>query len=779
LGSVAIKTDQRRYFRLKWCEAVICPKKKACYTDRLRVCEMLLDHSLLTQTEFVKQSNLFDADYYSAISGEPVSSTLVDHYLNCGALQQLSPSPLFDAKFYRGQFLGERLFSGVEFLHYVRCQSQNNPHPLFDTSFYLSQLNVVPPSPIAHFLSEGTKLQLSPSPLFDLNYYLEQNRDVAESGINPLIHYVLLGAYEGRNPSILFDANYYFAQIGLQAIPRQSLLSQGHPLSKSEFYRVANSLKTDYQKKFPCNPLIHYLKHGAQEARDPHPLFSTEFYIRKYGSLLAPKCSPLEHYLTVGYKDKQHPHPLFDVEYYEEMYSDIRKENPLQHFLKHGAAENRNPNPLFNTRWYKTMYPDVSQTGTNPLIHYILNGAKEVRDPSSAFSSAFYLQSYKDIADAKINPLQHYLERGSKEKRRAKPEKSGLQALIIDRYAPYPGHATSERLNLKLMEALTQLGFSCHFIAEIEQSKDSREPNSIRAGYRMLEHRSSGSVEEILRSRAGEFDLIVFLSAQVCSEYLSIIARSDANMMLFLASAFRCEELKGSFKHFDKYPDRLLVAVPNKSLLKYFDGHEPSPATLISPGFDVSNQPLSFEERSDICVRFFSDHEPSQSALEYLLIEIMPLVRSALGSTRVSILSDELFELPANCDCANTEIIVDPLQQRYSYCRSKVTVLLAGDFQGCLTTALESLAAGTPCISLPSRDCTVFELVDERIQMGQSSEICAQKIIDLYSNQENWTATSASNIEWCRDNYRSNETLRSLRTALWKLGSPLPGGLLP
>src|SRR5262245_50775799 len=42
----------------------------------------------------------------------------------------------------------------------------------------------------------------------------------------------------------------------------------------------------------------HYLLHGVSEGRDPHPLFSTRFYLERYPDVAASGINPLVHYLT-------------------------------------------------------------------------------------------------------------------------------------------------------------------------------------------------------------------------------------------------------------------------------------------------------------------------------------------------------------------------------------------------------------------------------------------------------------------------------------------------
>ena len=46
------------------------------------------------------------------------------------------------------------------------------------------------------------------------------------------------------------------------------------------------------------NPLVHYFENGAAELRDPHPLFSTRWYVEQNRGTMQPGQNPLLHYLA-------------------------------------------------------------------------------------------------------------------------------------------------------------------------------------------------------------------------------------------------------------------------------------------------------------------------------------------------------------------------------------------------------------------------------------------------------------------------------------------------
>ena len=57
---------------------------------------------------------------------------------------------------------------------------------------------------------------------------------------------------------------------------------------------------------------FHYLNEGVDLGWDPHPLFSTRWYLTAHPEVLASGQNPLHHYLASGSGDGLWPHPLVD-----------------------------------------------------------------------------------------------------------------------------------------------------------------------------------------------------------------------------------------------------------------------------------------------------------------------------------------------------------------------------------------------------------------------------------------------------------------------------------
>ena len=143
------------------------------------------------------------------------------------------------------------------------------------------------------------------------------------------------------------------------------------------------------------DPVLHYVKWGWREGRDPHPDFSTSGWIARHPELHATGRNPYLHHLTtpadtapIKVTEAQIVSAIaaeFDSAWYLDRNPDVAKTgtNPLKHYIRYGAAEGRNPNPEFSSAYYLAANPDVAQAGLNPFWHYIVAGRNEGRAPTN------------------------------------------------------------------------------------------------------------------------------------------------------------------------------------------------------------------------------------------------------------------------------------------------------------------------------------------------------------------------------------------------------------
>jgi glycosyltransferase involved in cell wall biosynthesis len=110
------------------------------------------------------------------------------------------------------------------------------------------------------------------------------------------------------------------------------------------------------------DPLLHYVRHGAREGRDPNSLFSSSWYMTTYAQ-------------SLGGGD-----------------------NPLADYIRFGVAAGRDPSPLFSTAWYLEANPDVARSGLHPLLHFLRHGMREGRAPKVNQGALSWMPSAISVA---------------------------------------------------------------------------------------------------------------------------------------------------------------------------------------------------------------------------------------------------------------------------------------------------------------------------------------------------------------------------------------------
>lgn len=231
---------------------------------------------------------------------------------------------------------------------------------VFDRAAYLAAYPDVARSgadPVRHYVAHGVQAGCDPCAGFDTRYYAGNNPDVLAAGFNPLLHYFEFGWKEGRNPSAGFDATWY----------AERHLGGGDS---------------------GINPLLHYLTIGRDQGLEVRPvedaagelarsgLFDADYYRATYPDIDETCMDPLVHFMRHGASENRNPNAWFDTRYYLRNNPDVAAsgENALVHFARNGWKELRNPHPDFDLWWYWCRHLDAARDDTNPLVHYLAVG---------------------------------------------------------------------------------------------------------------------------------------------------------------------------------------------------------------------------------------------------------------------------------------------------------------------------------------------------------------------------------------------------------------------
>lgn len=199
----------------------------------------------------------------------------------------------------------------------------------------------------------------------------------------------------------------------------------------------------------------------TQEAESVRHDFDREYYLLHNPDVAKAGVDPLLHFMRYGWKEGRDPSASFSVSYYLEANTDVRnaKINPFWHYVVAGKSEGRDPvapkedtpphideneeriaqemqivQGEFDSAYYLRHNPDVAESKIDPLLHFMRSGWMEGRNPNGSFSVDYYLEANPDVRDAKVNPFWHYVVAGKSEGRAARhPGGYRAEALIHTR----------------------------------------------------------------------------------------------------------------------------------------------------------------------------------------------------------------------------------------------------------------------------------------------------------------------------------------------------------
>lgn len=120
-------------------------------------------------------------------------------------------------------------------------------------------------------------------------------------------------------------------------------------------------------------------------------LFDREFYLRTYRDVAAAGADPVMHYIRFGSREKRQPSTMFNTERYSQRYPIAARDNPLAHHVRRCRHLLRTRKDLFDRAYYLQTNPDVREAGVDPINHFLNCGVFEGRAPragSSAVSTA-------------------------------------------------------------------------------------------------------------------------------------------------------------------------------------------------------------------------------------------------------------------------------------------------------------------------------------------------------------------------------------------------------
>lgn len=264
----------------------------------------------LSDLALLLDSSIFDHRYYSAALGQRMTDAeAVEHYLEQGEAEGRAPSEKFDPIFY-GALYPDVVAARFNLLsHYLRYgQNEGRYATRTQLSKDAEELVALFPEAAGTTLPGrrsfdengltaleahiGYRWRIGSRAIASLDdlFYMGLYTDVGTSGLTPIMHYAKVGRPQGRVGSN--DA--------LNALA-QSVRAGMDPA----YYAAQAPLKAG------LDAAADYAAFGWLDGRDPHPDFSTSFYLESYADVAATGINPYGHFLEHGRSEGRLGRPDF------------------------------------------------------------------------------------------------------------------------------------------------------------------------------------------------------------------------------------------------------------------------------------------------------------------------------------------------------------------------------------------------------------------------------------------------------------------------------------
>jgi len=264
----------------------------------------------------------------------------------------------FDNGFYLERYpdVREAGIAPLEHYAFAGWMLGRDPCPAFSTSYYLSRYKDVAEeriNPFYHYLKfgrpEGRWPMLPAADLIekgrlvailreflDADFYQQEYPDIKEAALDPLEHYIRAGFREGRIPFPGFDPNAYRVS--------HSLSDDDNPL-----YHYAIFGRFSHDRDAVCKTSV--AGEEGEKSRNTEKIiaeianeFDAEYYLDTNQDVALAGLDPVRHYVEHGWQEGRNPHPRFDTQYYLDTNTDVKAAglNPFWHYIFIGRAEKRN-----------------------------------------------------------------------------------------------------------------------------------------------------------------------------------------------------------------------------------------------------------------------------------------------------------------------------------------------------------------------------------------------------------------------------------------------------
>ena len=351
--------------------------------------------------------------------------------------------------------------------------------------------------------------------------------------------------------------------------------------------------------------------------------------------------------------------------------------------------------------------------------------------------------------------LQRWNRQPMQDKSTSVAAASFLRALVIDDRLPRSDRDAGSNAILSHIRSLQRLGYQVSIAAAVDFVPAAADRAAIEAiGVSCCCSPYYGSVEEVLRRQAGEFDLVYLHRVSNAAKYGELVTSHfpKARRIYSVADLHHVRVLRQAAvedrPELAAFGKRLRLAefaaaafssaviTHSKSETDLLKSHVPGASVFTVP-WSLKLQPtkVPFSKRRDFAFIGGFGHAPNQDAVRWLIKDIMPLVRSRDPSIQCYLVGSEMPDQFRHISGDGIVPIghIDNLAEIFDRVRLTVAPLAYG--AGLKGKVIESLSAGIPCVCTNIAAEGLELPADLRVCVADDPDAIAASIVRLHNKK--------------------------------------------
>lgn len=358
--------------------------------------------------------------------------------------------------------------------------------------------------------------------------------------------------------------------------------------------------------------------------------------------------------------------------------------------------------------------------------------------------------------------------------------------LVIDEITPMPDRDAGSAYVFNIMKIFVGLNYHVTFIPWVNTSSVSSYTERLQAiGVESLHVPQIISVDDFLKTRGREYDIIMFVRMSTASKYSDIVRlfcpqvktilnTIDLHYLRFERHAEQkndhllreeAEKLKKTELSVIEKADRTMVvsSAEQKILAQELPNSRVEIVHLMK---DIPNytKRLFFSKKCELLFIGGFNHSPNVDAVLWFCKEIFPLILKEIPYATLNIVgSNPPIEIQ---ELATERVIVCGYVQNLDTYLHKATMTIAPIRFGAGQKGkiLDSLLAGIPCVTTSIGAEGMNLLHDKEVLIADTAEDFAKLVLRLYKNKKLWHKLSLNGYNLVKKEFSTENGVKRIRT---------------